>query len=824
MPKKTITQSKLTITPQIATTKKQFQKLLDKSTPIKKPIARILLTDDQMIVRDGLSLLIENNHGYECVQFPCTTNEELTLLTKQVGDLAIDLIITGLDQGQIHGFDILNSLRKLNLDIPVIVLTSVSDPKLIEEAVKLGAKFCIRKRDAAETLLSTIQAVLAAKKKDMLGRKPLNEAKLIFVGRGLVGKTSLINRLIWNSFDEEERKTEGIRITEWPLKLNEMEQVRLNVWDFGGQEIMHRTHQFFLSQNSLYVLVVSGRSGLEEVDAEYWLKMIESFGGESPVIIVKNKIKEQLFEVNRRALWQKYPFIVRDSFLSTDCEDATGIEDLRRMIERETDRLEHLRDPFPISWFKIKDEITRQKKSYLSFDEYRKICSNLGESEEDSQDALAFYLHHLGIALNFKDDPRLQDTHVINPHWVTEGIYAILNARQLAEQRGELQLRDLKGWLRAKDYPATMHRFLLDLMKKFELCFSFPDDDTHYLIPELLDIQEPAAAAEFKAAECLNFRYEYDVLPEGLLPRFIVRTHGLSEGEARWRTGVILRFEEGRALVKGDLADRRVFIHVNSVAGKGGAEARRRLLAVIRSDFERIHHDLRFKPAELVPLFDHPDEAVTYEELKVYEQSGMPTFTKVVSGKVIQVDVQELLNGVDLEGTRRRSGFDENRREAMLEMREEPIRVFISYAHKDERFRLQLEPHLKLLQRTGQIATWHDRLIKPGAQWADAIDANLEQAKIILLLVSSDFIASDYCYEKEMKRALERHAAKEAVVIPIIIRDCQWTSAPFAKLQALPKDGKAVDLWTKRDTAWRNVANGIEKVAQKLRQRRSSSE
>ena len=809
MPKKTITQSSS------VSTKKLLQKLAVKNEPIKKPTARILLTDDQMIVREGLSLLLEDRSGYQCIQFPCTTEKELTLLTKRIADLAIDLIITGLDQGEIHGFDILNALRRITPDIPIIVLSSVVDLKLFEEALKLGAKFCISKRNAVEDLLPSIQAVLTVKKKDLQGHNPINEAKLIFVGRGLVGKTSLINRLIWNSFDEEEKKTDGIRITEWPFKLNEIEQVRLNVWDFGGQEIMHRTHQFFLSHNSLYVLVVSGRSGLEEVDAEYWLKMIESFGGESPVIIVKNKIKEQLFEVNRRALWQKYPFIVRDSFLSTDCEDATGIGDLRRMIMRETDRLEHLRDPFPISWFKIKGEITKQKKNYLSFDEYRKICSNLGESEEDSQDALAFYLHHLGIALNFKDDPRLQDTHVINPHWVTEGIYAILNARQLAEQKGELQLRDLKNWLRAKDYPTTMHRFLLDLMKKFELCFSFPDDDTHYLIPELLDIQEPAAAAEFKAAECLNFRYEYDVLPEGLLPRFIVRTHGLSEGEARWRTGVILRFEEGRALVKGDLADRRVFIHVN-----GKPEARRRLLAVIRSDFERIHYDLRFKPAELVPLFDHPDEAVTYEELKVYEQSGMATFTKVVSGKVIQVDVQELLNGVDLEGTRRR----EDRRETMAEMREEPIRVFISYAHKDERFRLQLDPHLKLLQRTGQIATWHDRLIKPGAQWADAIDANLEQAKIILLLVSSDFIASDYCYEKEMKRALERHAAKEATVIPIIIRDCQWASAPFARLQGLPKDGKAVDLWAKRDTAWRNVADSIEKVAQKLRQRRSSSE
>jgi len=218
----------------------------------------------------------------------------------------------------------------------------------------------------------------------------------------------------------------------------------------------------------------------------------------------------------------------------------------------------------------------------------------------------------------------------------------------------------------------------------------------------------------------------------------------------------------------------------------------------------------------MVPLIEHPDEAVTYEELLVYEQNGMKTFPKVIDRKVVQVDVQELLNGVDLAGTRRR----EDRREELAEMREEPIRVFISYAHKDERFRLALEPHLKLLQRQRLIATWHDRLIKLGAEWKDVIDANLEQAKIVLLLVSADFMDSDYCWEIEMKRALERHEKSEARVIPIIIRDCKWDTAPFAKLQALPDKGKSVDKWKNKDSAWRSVADGIEKVAKELRKKK----
>ena len=108
-------------------------------------------------------------------------------------------------------------------------------------------------------------------------------------------------------------------------------------------------------------------------------------------------------------------------------------------------------------------------------------------------------------------------------------------------------------------------------------------------------------------------------------------------------------------------------------------------------------------------------------------------------------------------------------------------------------------------------------MIGAGEEWKNEIDGNLERAEIILLLVSADFIASDYCYDVELKRAMERHEAAEAVVVPVILRDALWTKAPFGKLQALPKDGKPVTTWSDRDSAWKNVAEGIEKAAAKLR-------
>ncbi|TAK63714.1 MAG: TIR domain-containing protein [Bacteroidetes bacterium] len=652
------------------------------------------------------------------------------------------------------------------------------------------------------------------------GKRPLNEAKLILVGRGTVGKTSLVNRLLTNTFNEHENTTEGIKISGWGLKLNKKEDVRLNIWDFGGQEIMHATHQFFLTQRSLYLLVLNGREGGEDADAEYWLKLISSFGSDSPVIIVMNKIKQHQFDLNRRGLQQKYPNI--KEFIKTDCEDGTGITELKQLIERETDRLEHLRDAFPASWFGIKEKLASMKENYLTFDAYRKYCSEEGEQDTDAQDALAGYLHNLGIALNYKDDRRLRDKHILNPLWLTTGIYKILNSGTLAKQHGVLTLDTISGVLDVNEYPRAMHNFLFDLMKKFELCFVYDDTKDEYLIPELLSKDEPAETQEFEPTECLNFQYQYPVLPEGLLPRFIVRTHILSEGLQRWRTGVILQFEGCKALVKADVQDKKVFISIkNNTAAHDtahdfsrglSADARRRLLAVIRSDFERIHGDIKnLQPQEMVPLPKDYKVVVPYRELRVMEEKNITSFSKVVGDDVMELDVQELLNGVDIEGSRPPLAGKKT-----LEGKEKRSKLFYSYSHKDEEMKNALETHLKLLQRQGLLETWNDRKIGAGEEWKGQIDENLEQADIILLLVSADFLASDYCYDIEMKRAMEKHEKKEAVVIPVIIRDVNWTKAPFGKLQALPKDGKPVTSFKPQDKAWKEISTGIENVVKKI--------
>ena len=144
-----------------------------------------------------------------------------------------------------------------------------------------------------------------------------------------------------------------------------------------------------------------------------------------------------------------------------------------------------------------------------------------------------------------------------------------------------------------------------------------------------------------------------------------------------------------------------------------------------------------------------------------------------------------------------------------------PLRVFYSYSHRDEELRHELDKHLSLLKRQRIIEGWHDREISAGSEWQGQISEHLQAADIILLLVSADFIASDYCYDLEMTCAMSQHEAGKACVIPIVLRPCDWEAAPFSKLQALPTNAKPVVSWSDQDEAFTIIARGIRRAIER---------
>ncbi len=466
--------------------------------------------------------------------------------------------------------------------------------------------------------------------------KPLHEAKMLLVGQGGVGKTSLRERLIRDKYDPRRNKTDGIDIENWTIEVDERE-LQVNIWDFGGQEIMHSTHQFFLTKRSLYVLVLDATLGEEENRIEYWLKIIQSFGKDSPVIIVGNKADQHPLDIDRRGLNNKYPQI--KTFLETSCEKCEGIEELIEVIKKEINQLEHIDDQLPLTWFNIKQQLEGLDKDYIPYEQYESICETEGVTEEKNQHTLIQFLHDLGVVLNFKDDDRLQDTHVLNPEWVTNGVYKILNDYQLiVEARGILNRKILARILEHPKYPKIKHLFIVDMMRKFELCFDV-EPDKQFLIPDILPKEEPYTG---EWNNTLAFEYHYLVLPGSIISRFIVRMNNLIYEKNYWRSGVILENEGNKALVKADREDKKIIIRV-----KGPENTRRNLLTAIRSQFDYIHSTIPgIIPEEKVPLLDFPwIPPVDYQWLLNLERKGVEK--TYVPGLTEEMNIKQLLNGIE---------------------------------------------------------------------------------------------------------------------------------------------------------------------------------
>jgi GTPase SAR1 family protein len=197
--------------------------------------------------------------------------------------------------------------------------------------------------------------------------RPLLELKLLLVGRGKAGKTTLVKRLAGEEPDERESETHSIAIRELMLGCPRGE-VRTRAWDFGGQEILHSTHQFFLSERSLYLLVLEPRTGSAQRDAEYWLKLIETQGAGSPVIVVMNWSHSRRWRVDEVKLRRKFPFIV--GFISTDALHGDGIDALRSMIlQTVEERMPDVWLPFPLRWRAIKGAVAGMSDNFLTYDQ-----------------------------------------------------------------------------------------------------------------------------------------------------------------------------------------------------------------------------------------------------------------------------------------------------------------------------------------------------------------------------------------------------------------------------------------------------------------------
>ncbi len=243
-------------------------------------------------------------------------------------------------------------------------------------------------------------------------------------------------------------------------------------------------------------------------------------------------------------------------------------------------KVEILGTTWPASWFRIKTQLEQMADHFIGRGDYRTLCRQEKLHDEASQETLVKFLHDLGVIVHFADF-ELEDMHVLEPRWLTGAVYRIVNSDELADDKGVLKLQSLRNILKPADddgfdFPPQRHPFIVNLMKKFELCYSI--DKRTLLIPDLLEVPEPEI--DFNFDDSLKFRIDYDFLPRSIIPRFIVRKSGSIVGRLRWRTGVVLKdpaFQSG-AVIKADETARRIYIYVSG-------DQQRDYLTVIRSAF-----------------------------------------------------------------------------------------------------------------------------------------------------------------------------------------------------------------------------------------------
>lgn len=465
--------------------------------------------------------------------------------------------------------------------------------------------------------------------------RPLDEAKVILVGEGGVGKTSLVNRIVYDKFNKREGKTDGIAINkDWSVPGKDS-KVQVNFWDFGGQEIMHATHQFFLTRRALYLLVLDARQWENESNIHYWLKIIRSYDKDSPVLVVTNKCETHHLDLNEIGLKKDYPNIC--GFYRTSCEEGTGIDELRKgIIEQIHSRqMQHVFDPLPMVYFNIKEklEIFARNKNYIDIQEYYRLCADHGVIKQDEQDKLLRFLHDLGTVLNFQDDKSLSNTIILSPQWITTAVYSILSSSGLFINRGMLLLAHLKKLLPTERYPRRTHAMILTMMKKFELCYEC--EPGRYLIPELLSVQE------VDTGDWGNFtgiRYNYDVLPLSIMSRFIARMHKHIRNGKVWRTGVVIGEGPAEALVKADMECRTISIYL-----RGPDYLRKKLLENTQTTLESLNHSFSgLKIARKITIPGKPEIAVDYDHLQTLRNLNISAF--VPEGMHEAVNVSELLD------------------------------------------------------------------------------------------------------------------------------------------------------------------------------------
>ena len=482
---------------------------------------------------------------------------------------------------------------------------------------------------------------------NIVNKSPLYEAKIVLVGREDSGKSELFTCLVNCSHGKDDRNSKKVVVKKWsPFKSCEGTAVCLNIWDLSKSEIKYPTHKFFITKDSLYLFVVNAREGEDESNISYWLETIKVYSDNSPIIVVFVTSKNlDIYKPWLDKELRKYENVNIKDTISIRYSDDTGMRELEEAINKEIQAIPHFGRKVPKSFLSVKKTIENlsQTRDYLPKEEFINICKEKEIYRHQKQEELSVMLQRTGTILDFgipSSRDKLQEFILLNPQWLVEGIYKILNNLILIHANSQLRLTNIDSIFDDDlRYPIDCRQYFIDLMRKYKLCFEFPDSDSQdFLVWYQLNPREPFLNWDMN--NTTKFQYEYPYDSDDILPRFIVKMRNkFTTVPTYWRNGVVLLIDENPVLVRSYTRNVKIFI-------SGTPENRSDVISVVRNNLEAIHDTFPNPSVKgKISLPDHDNIWVDYETLLNLKNKGETYY--LPEGASRKYRVQDLLNGIE---------------------------------------------------------------------------------------------------------------------------------------------------------------------------------
>lgn len=491
------------------------------------------------------------------------------------------------------------------------------------------------------------------------GVKPLNECKIILLGDGELGKTSLMKKIIGLPFTPEST-THGINKKTWKgLSNSRGEEIRVNLWDFGGQHIQHSLHQFFLREKVIYILLLNPRN---DTNAMYWLEQINKLGKDSEILIVYNwkdiKDRDSHSTKNFYELRKTYPQLKEPFLLS--CKTGEGFENFKDELISVIVEQNDLRVQYPLNWFQIKDELEKNvtvNKNYIAYSEYDSICANYRYNNNVNKKNLLKQLDKVG-SIVFFDKPILNDLQVLNPDWITTGAYSVITSEITMEKKGHLNYTDLLEIFKEEKYLFSNEKiklryeekdflFILSLMTEYDLCVNNPFQQNEYLIPCAFEGEKPSKFNNFKKA-CRQYRFKFESAFEMLIMyRFMARNISKCVAvDGYWQSGIVIKdpYSETYALVETNQYSKIINFWIKGPNIRALWEVLRHDIKDINSQYslnyeEQILYDAEGENGE--PIF------ISYDEMINSLRNGVRILHYHPIHKIFNIDVLKVLENFE---------------------------------------------------------------------------------------------------------------------------------------------------------------------------------